>query len=493
MTASPQNTASIDASPSMGLGQTFAYAAPAIAVAFLYGPVHLVQGIYAKYFGLALSTIAGIVLVARLFDAITDPLIGYLSDRYYQRVGGRKPFVVLGCLLLVVSSYFLYVPFDTDTVGTSTNVSATYFLIWFLAFYFAWTLFEIPHLAWASELAPHSMAKNKVYCIRVLAVFIGHLAFYAVPLLPVFATNEFTPKTLEWSVVIAGVLMLPLLYFCTKSVPNNGVECSGATCQPCNKGVEKEGVAVLLPIILGNKPFLLFLMAFLFAGVGVGMWFALVFIYVDVYLKQGDQLALIYLLSLSVSMVTLAAWYKLAVVFGKKLAWGLGVILTALGIAGTGLLNPGETNFSTLAVVMILIYTGFASITMLAPSLLADINDYGTWKFGVDRTATYFSLYTLITKANVALGGALGLAIAGWYGFDAAAQNHSEENIRGLHLAIAYLPALITLIAVVFIALISINTPRHAIIQHRLNSRAKRQARSENSNKYVKESLLDSG
>ena len=70
-----------------------AYALPVITMLWLHAPLVIIQGIYAKYYGLSLTTIAAIVLLGRFFDAVTDPLIGYYSDRYRRRTGTRKPFV----------------------------------------------------------------------------------------------------------------------------------------------------------------------------------------------------------------------------------------------------------------------------------------------------------------------------------------------------------------------------------------------------------------
>ena len=192
--------------------QSLAYSLPLLSLYFLMGPIALLQGLYAKHFGLALTAIASVLLIARIFDAITDPIIGYCADRYYARHGNRHPFIVVGAVLFIISSWFLYVP--------PLDVSAGYFLGWFLAFYLAYTLFEIPHLAWGSELAGDSQEKNRVYALRSLFVFIGILLFYIMPLLPWFETNEFTPETLKWSVIVAGSLTLPLLYLSIKTVPN---------------------------------------------------------------------------------------------------------------------------------------------------------------------------------------------------------------------------------------------------------------------------------
>ena len=223
------NTESSRGNGSLSHLQRLAYASPVATTSFLIGPMAVIQGIYAKYFGLPLTTIAAILLIARVFDAVTDPLIGFYSDRYYARNNTRKPFILCGGLLLVISSYFLYVPIDLNllqNLGEGTGpvtVSSGYFLGWFIVFYFSWTLFEIPHLAWANELTGDTREKNIVYSQRGAAGWLGILFFYSVPLLPIFETNEFTPHSLSLAVLLVSSLMLLLLYFCLKITPNSGI------------------------------------------------------------------------------------------------------------------------------------------------------------------------------------------------------------------------------------------------------------------------------
>ena len=439
----------------LSFAQMISYASPMVSVYFLLGPIMILQGIYAKYFGLSLTVIGTVVLIARLFDAVTDPLIGYFSDRYQRGTGSRKVFIGSGGVLFVLSSYFLYTP--------SENVSAVYFLLCFLAFYFSWTLFEIPHLAWGAELAPHSQDRNRIYSFRLFGVFLGQLLFYSVPLLPFFASDEFTPQTLTWSVFIAGLIMLPLLYLCITVTPNGQKK-------PVSLN-RQQSVWSLLSALLSNTPFLLFLAMYSFVGIGLGMWFTLFFIFVDSYLGLGNQLALVYIISTCISILTLGVWSSLAARWGKKTTWGIAVGLMAVAVASAGLLLPEESSFIPLLIINTLVTFGFAAYSILVPSMLADIIDYGTWQSGIDRGATYFSVFTLMAKATIAIGGALGLFIAGGYGFDPAANTHTAAAIFGLRIAIAWVPALIIFLALIFVALAPINARRHAIIRRRLDAR----------------------
>ena len=460
---------------SLSLLQRLSYALPVITTSFLIGPMAVVQGIYAKYFGLPLTTIATVLLVARVFDAVTDPLIGYYSDRYHARTGSRKPFVVCGGVLLVISSYFLYVPVDLKALQTLdentiyVTVSTGYFLGWFIAFYLAWTLFEIPHLAWANELAGSTQEKNLIYSQRGAAGWLGALLFYIVPLLPVFETNEFTPKSLALAVLLVSGLSFLLLWMCVRITPAN-ILGSSVKFAP-NKNSQTIRIKAIVMGISRNKPLLLFVMASILSTTAMsGMWFTLLFIYVDSYLELGDQFALGTLISLVVGILMIAVWCWIANRLGKKNTLALGFLVSAIGILLTGELTQGESGFLSLLLVLILCYgIGMTAAAALAPSLLADIIDYSQWKFGGDHAATYFSLNSVVGKMATAIGGAIGLALVGFYGFDPAADIYTAQNITGFHLAIAWLPAGFVLSSMILFLLNPITTHRHALIRRRLD------------------------
>ena len=445
---------------SVTLLQQLSYSLLVIPTYFLLAPLVVVHGIYAKYFGLSLSTIATILLACRLFDAVSDPLIGFYSDRHHARVGSRKPFVMMGALLLVVSSYFLFVP-------NGSNINAVYFLVCMLAWYFAFTVFEIPHLSWGSELVVDSHGKTNLYGFRAIGGNIGLLLFYLVPFLPFFSSRAFTPETLYWVVLTAAALMLPTLWLCHRLTPNGS-----QTVTATGQSGHQPSLWSLRWEILNNKPLLVFLTAFISYGISIGMWFSLQFIYIDVYLKLGEHFALVNIIGLCASSALIPFWVKFSQFTGKKQAWCIGLFVYILGLALASQLMPGEVQFSALVWVMILSYTATSAISMLVFSLMADIIDYGRWKFATDRAATYFSLLMFSVKTTAALGSALGLGIAGWYGFDPAATAHAPEQIVGLRVAAFGLPIPLLLITLIFVALIPMNSHRHKIIRRRLDGRA---------------------
>ena len=188
------------------------YSLPYAGVVFLYTPMAILQGVYAKYYGFSLAALGAVVLIARIFDAITDPLVGILSDICKRRINSRKPLIVVGALLYVMAGYFLYSP--------SAVPSTIYFLCWLLLFYLGWTIFEISHAAWGGDLAREPADKTKIYSMRVGAGNIGLSVFYIIPLLPLFQTSDITPETLHWCAIVGVLLILPCLTICILRVPS---------------------------------------------------------------------------------------------------------------------------------------------------------------------------------------------------------------------------------------------------------------------------------
>src|SRR5699024_10864524 len=116
-----------------GLRQFAVFALPALPLAVVVFPSHaILPGFYAKHTQISLATIGVILIIARVFDAVVDPVIGFASDAVIGRWRSRKPWLLIGALVLAVSVVPLYMP--------APEVGPAYFLGWFLAFYLGYSL-----------------------------------------------------------------------------------------------------------------------------------------------------------------------------------------------------------------------------------------------------------------------------------------------------------------------------------------------------------------
>ena len=434
------------------------YSLPVAGTTFLFSPAIVVlQGIYAKYFGLELTVIATVFFIARLFDAVTDPIIGAMSDRCRAKGIGRRPWVLGGGLAFIVSGYFLFVPPE--------NVSAGYFLFWFLAFYLAWTMFEIPHYAWGTELTREPSARTRIFTVRGFMNYVGPMIFYTLPFLPVFATRDITPETLKIALVVLALYLVPMLFYTVRYVPDGDYIPSK----------NKESSLQDVKNILRNKPFRIFVGIYIFTGLGWGMWMSLSFIVFDNYFDIGGQIAGMFLLAKLAAIVSLPLWYGMIHRLGKKTTWLVSQILLMLIILVIFFVSPGKQAYLPLLLVVMGVYVMTASYTIIAPAWLADVIDYGAWKFGTDQAGTYFAVYTFMVKTTAGLGGALGLVVLGWQGFDPGVGVVNVDDAQfAIQLAFCLLPAMMFLVTLIFIAIMPLTAHRSYIIRHRLEQRMQR-------------------
>lgn len=452
--ASPARLTADPRTPSTVLA---AYAAPVLASTFFVSPsTTVLPGLYAKHHGLALASLAAAILFARMFDAILDPLIGHWSDRLRERTGSRKPLILAGGVLMPVSAWFLYAPAGTAGIA--------YFTAWFLCLYLAWTLFEIPHSAWGAEIATAYEDRARLFSFRALAFYAGGLVFFLIPLLPVFPSHEINFDVLRASVIAVSALLAAMLVALWRLVPDGRPS-------PPRAG---ESLRDIIVSVVANRPLVLLIAAYLIFGVGLGMWSGLLFLYIDAYLGLGQQVALVFAVATPVAVAGLPVWYRVIRRFGMPRTWAISNVGIVAAIVGTALLEPGQAAFLPLVAASLGVYFFASCQAAVAPAMLAGAADYGTWKFGVDRTATYYAVFTFTSKIVIGLGAAAGLALAGAFGFDATARVQTPQAILGLKLAFAWVPALVALAALPLILASPIDARRQDILRRRLGRRAAR-------------------
>lgn len=442
------------------------YALPAMCLAIMIGPAgSILQGIYTREFGLKLSDIAFFIIICRFFDALTDPAIGLLSDRTRLRWGGRKTWVAAGSIISIVAAYFLYLPPD--------NVTAFYFFLAFLFSYLGWTIVEIPHMAWGSELARSYHERTKLFSYRVGFLFFGTMLFLGIPICIAFyqvvfhgaewggISTEYTGETLAVAFWLLAVFFPITVFISLKYCPKGEV-------------IETQKRATLgdmFKMLFWNKPLRLFVGVMGIFFIGNGMQVAVAYLHLSSYLGLADKAAIIYVVCYPLNIIFIPFWIRLAKRFDKHRAYALGVALSAAAFLLFGLMDPGEGSFLEYLIVFGLLQVFQASWIALPPAMLADISDYGTFKTGIDQSGTYYAFFTFLSKSFAGLGGAVGFGLAAWFGFDPTLDVHDDSSAFGVKMVMGYIPAFLGFIVAVLMLYFPITSRRHGIIQKALERR----------------------
>ena len=434
-----------------------AYSAPVVATWLFYLPMWgIVPSLYVKYFGLELTAVATVALLVRIFDGITDPTIGYLSDCHRTNNGSRKPWVALGGLGSLIACYYLFLPPE--------QVTANYFLFWSLVYFLALTLSEIPHFAWGAELTMDYNSRARVYSIRNMAGMLGCIIFYALPLLPLYESSEYTPEILHDALYLGATLTLCGLVWALVKAPG------GVFVKPTD---ESDNLKLLLQSLVHNKPLLIYYSGYSCIGLSIGMWSGLLFIYADSYLGIGDRLAIIFTIATIIAALSSPLWLKLIERYSKHQAWALGAGCFAVHLLCISFIEVGASWWWLLLLTTVA-YIGFSGHNIASLSTLGDIIDYGQLTYHRNRTATYIAFNNMLYKWGLGLGAGISLGIAGLFGFNPAIESNSGHAIVGLQLGHIYLPLLFSAVGVAFILATPITRRRHRIIEQRLATRVVR-------------------
>jgi Na+/melibiose symporter-like transporter len=441
-------------------GPLLAFTAPAFLSALVHSPASsIVPTLYATAFGLNLALIGAALLVSRSLDVVVDPMIGYLSDHTRGRLGRRKPWVVAGGLLTMVSAWFLFAP--------PTHPSFAYFLVWYTAIYLAWSLIEVPHAAWGFEITRDYDDRSRVLSLRGLMGGLGGLAFLLLPLLPIFPTTEVTPQVVRFTAWVT-ILAAPVLV---------GVALLWA---PAGVGVERERgyrMRDLVSIVRGNRPFWMFLAGFVLNGFSGGMFAALTFLYFTNYLGLAKEFVFLLLFLAVCTLVTLPFAPLVISRVGKRQAWAgsmaIGVIVLPLIL----LLPRGHAAILPLLAIMAPIGVTNAITNVAAISVLGDVIDYDTWRTGSARAAVYSGLLSFVVKLNAIPGGAVALLIVGLMGYDPKLGVHNSPGATlGLKIAYVIAPSALFALSIAFAWFFPIDRRRQQLIRRRLETREARAA-----------------
>ena len=161
------------------LSTLLAYAAPAFALAVVGIPIYVyIPKFYSDVIGVNISIMGVLISGVRIFDAITDPLLGFLSDRTWTRFGRRRPFIFSGSIFLAVSILMLFNP-----PAASPVFETCWFAFWIFLLFLFWTVVAVPYESLGPEITFDYNERSTLFGYRDGALIVGTLLAASSPAL----------------------------------------------------------------------------------------------------------------------------------------------------------------------------------------------------------------------------------------------------------------------------------------------------------------------
>ncbi|MAZ01645.1 MAG: MFS transporter [Sneathiella sp.] len=431
-------------------GRLILYALPAFVVALPTIPVYIhLPALYGVELGVGLAATGLFLLLARLFDTVSDPVIGYLSDQYGFRGTRRKPWIAIGA---VIAGFGLY-----KILNPPGDVGGLYLLMWSIVLYAGWTMVSVPYLAWGAELADDYDDRTRLTSWREAMTLIG--IFGAGALAAVTADMGWASSdsigAIAWLAIGLGAVVIPLLLW---YVPD----------QPIERQEQPTLTRTYLRSVISNGPFLRLLGAWFLNGLANGIPAALFFIYLEFGLGAGEEIRPLFILAyFGAGIASIPIWLKLSKQFGKHRTWCWAMAAAALAFISVPVLPSGA--FVAFAIVCLITGMALGADLTLPPAMQADVLDYDRWRFKEERAGMQFALWGMSTKLALALSVGLALPALELLGFDPDAP--TEPGKWAIAVIYALVPVVIKITAITVVWRFPLTRKRHDIIQHRLKKR----------------------
>ena len=393
----------------------FLYSLPSIPLAAAQIAVYIaVPAIYSKIAAVGIGITGLVIMISRVIDMITDPILGTFLDRMVEKIGW-KFWLLIGFPLISIGIFILFNPLDGLEIFS--------LLLGIIFVTLGWTFFSIPW--WGIGIAISNSNSNdrfKVVSFRELLTIPGVI-------LGLFLIH-FSNISGEIFLIISILFLSPLFI---KKIPIPNIS-------------NKKGTSYFLNIknlLKDNSNFKYLCLSYFFIGLSNGVTSILFILFVEFIIGGSPQNFLsIYFIS---AFMGLPFVYMLASKYNKKRIWTSFILLACICFLPVVFLS----NNSTTLFMVICIISGFClSADLIIPSSIqADIIYKEQQKNKNVLVGKIYSVWSFIQKLSLALSAGVCLPLLGYFGF-----NPSEVNTQLLPLSFAYgiIPIILRIPAIIF-------------------------------------------
>lgn len=424
-----------------------AYGVPGLPLAAFGLPlVVYLPPYYSELPAIGTAAVGGMLFLARVFDVITDPLVGWASDKTRSRFGRRRPWMVLGAPVLLLGAWFLFMP--------PADAGAGYLLLWSMVGYLGWTLVNLPYYTWGAEISADYDERSRITASREGFLVLGTLVAILLPAVIERAGSEQAASLAALFWFLLATLPIALLMSCVGVGEPRFTRRFG--------GDWRQSFSLLAR----NAPFRRLLLANLLNGMANGLP-ATLFLFFVIHVIgaerwQAGVLLAVYFLS---AVIGLPVWVWAGRNLSKHRVWCASMLWASAAFIWAPLLGEGDLWLFALLCVLSGVCLG---VDQAYPaSIQADVVDEDTAGGGDTRTGLYFGLWGMAIKLAFALAVGLSYPILEFAGFEAGGGN-DEAALLTLALLYGLLPVAIKLGVVAMMWDFPLDRVRHAELRRKI-------------------------
>ncbi len=412
-----------------------AYGLPALPLASLYFSIYVLIGeFYFKNYGLALSIIGSIFIIIRLFDAFTDPIMGYISDNFPLRFGKRKPWVLIGGILFIFSTWMLFVPIYK-------SVDVEYFFFWLLISAIGWTIAYAPYYAMGAELSMDYLERSKVTFCRELFTILGIIFASLLYSLSFDFDNKIFKSGIGSNIGLFQICIFSSIFFVLSMFlflisKSNTKKVS----------YDKNNILNIFEIFISLKKQKLMrklLFSHFINGLANGLPPALFVFYVNSVLKSPEFTGILLFLYFLGALVGVPLWIFISNKLDKHKVWCYAMIYSCFIFIFVLFLEEYDLIF--FAIICILSGLALSADLAIPSSIQADIIDLEYLKTGKRLTGQFFAFWGLVSKAAIAISTGMALILLDIIGFKS-----DENNGKNILFAVSFIYAGLPIILKMF-------------------------------------------
>lgn len=391
---------------------------------------------YMDVVGLAPLAVSTILMAAKIWDAVNDPMMGGIAERTHTKWGRFRPYILFGAPFLGLFSVLTFTaPFGNGTAG----------IVWAAFTYIGagmlYTLVNIPYGAMAGVMTTQDSDRNKLNSIREIGMQVGMMTINfasSIILVKISGSAEtISGKSYTIAAILFALISLPMFFIVFKN--------SKEVIMP-KTSAEKVSIVKNLGLIFSNKYLMIIVLTMLFQMTGNMGRIGIMAFYVRDCLGNFTLMALLMTLPSIGSIVGNAIAPFLIRHFGAH--GKRNVLVASLVGKGIGLLIIFMTPFENIGMVIFghVLFTipGFGFPSTL--SMVADSIDYQDLKTGVRSDGVAYAFYGLATKVGNAFGGSIGVMLMAAFGYVAGADITASAQ-HGINMAANLVPGIFFIIA----------------------------------------------